>query len=61
MQKQVKFILDANGKKTDVIIPIGKYEELLEDLADLKSIKERKNEKLISIEDLKKQIGLDDE
>lgn len=32
MSKEVQFVIDAEGKKTAVILPIEQYEELLEDL-----------------------------
>jgi hypothetical protein len=32
MSKEVQFVIDVEGKKTAVILPIEQYEELLEDL-----------------------------
>lgn len=32
VSKEVQFVIDAEGKKTAVILPIEQYEELLEDL-----------------------------
>ncbi len=56
LQKRVKYIYDDRGNKTDVIITINKYESLLEDLADLQSIEDRKHEKSIPFEDVKKRF-----
>ena len=53
MEKE-RFIIDEKGKKTDVILPINEYESLLEDLHDLAVIAERRDEKAISFEELKK-------
>ena len=39
-----KFIVNKNGKKTEVILDIDEYEELLEDLHDLAVVAERKDE-----------------
>lgn len=56
-QKKIRYIFDGNGKKTDVVIPINKYEEMLEDLCDLQAIEERKHEKSISFEEVKKKFN----
>jgi len=55
-QKRIKYIYDDKGNKTDVIIPINKYESLLEDLTDLQAIEDRKCEKSVSFEDVKKRF-----
>lgn len=44
MNSKNQFIVDDNGEKTAVIIPIEDYERLLEDLADLAVIAERRVE-----------------
>ena len=43
-----KFIIDENGHKTSVVLPVRDYESLLEDIHDLATIAERKHEKTIS-------------
>jgi len=53
---QGKYIVDESGQKTDIILPVDEYEELLEDLHDLAVIAERKNESTISFEELKKRL-----
>lgn len=55
-QKKIRYIYDDKGNKTDVIIPINRYENLLEDLADLKAIEERRHEKSIPFEEVKKRF-----
>ena len=52
-----RYIFDSKGKKTDVILPIADYERLLEDLYDLATIAERKNEELISLEEVKRRLS----
>ncbi|MHA1237392.1 MAG: type II toxin-antitoxin system Phd/YefM family antitoxin [Candidatus Hodarchaeales archaeon] len=42
-----KFIVDKNGKKVSVILTIEEYNELLEDIHDLKVVMERREEKTI--------------
>ena len=56
---QAQFITDENGKKTAVILPIEKFEELLEDLTDLASIVERREEPTISFEKVMEKLKRD--
>ncbi len=51
-----KYIVDGKGKKSEVILPIEKYNELLEDIHDLGIIAERKNDKTLSFDEIKKRI-----
>jgi PHD/YefM family antitoxin component YafN of YafNO toxin-antitoxin module len=53
---QEQYIVDKKRQKTAVILPVKKYEELLEDLHDLAIIAERRNEPTISFEELKKRL-----
>lgn len=54
-----QYITNKKGKKTAVILPIKQYHELLEDLADLAVVSERKDEPIIThkklIEELKNE------
>ncbi|MBD3375386.1 hypothetical protein GF406_10150 [candidate division KSB1 bacterium] len=61
----IKYLSDEKGNKTQVIIPIKKFESLLQDLEDLATALERKNEPSLSQQDFIKkaqrrwaQIGL---
>ena len=47
-----RFITDEHGKKTEVILSLETFNQLLEDLEDLAVIAERKDEPTISHEDL---------
>jgi PHD/YefM family antitoxin component YafN of YafNO toxin-antitoxin module len=38
------FVVDENGKRTAVMLPIEEYERLLEDLEDLAVIAQRRHE-----------------
>ncbi|MBD9354692.1 type II toxin-antitoxin system prevent-host-death family antitoxin [Methylomonas albis] len=58
MNAQPQFITNANGEKTAVILPIADYQELMEDLADLAAIAERKDEPNIPFEAALSEIGL---
>ena len=48
----VQYIVDANGDKSAVVLPIEQYCQLLEDLDDLAVLVERRNEPTISQEEL---------
>ena len=56
---QERYIVDENGQKTAVVLPVEEYEELLEDLHDLAIIAERRDEPTIAFEELKKQLKED--
>jgi len=51
-----KFIVDDKGRKSAVIVPIEKYEELLEDIHDLAIVAERRAEQTTSFVELKKKL-----
>ena len=53
---QTQYLIDENGQKTAVVLPIGEYEELLEDIHDLAVIAERRDEQTISFDELKKYL-----
>ena len=53
------YIVDKKGKKTAVVMPIEKYEELLEDLEDLAIIASRKTEPTYDWKGLKKKLKKD--
>ncbi len=58
-EMNTQFVVDESGKKTAVILPVEKYEELLEDIHDLTVTAERKDEPTISLEELKKGLKAD--
>ena len=43
---EVRYLVDKKGKKTDVVLTVEEYEELIEDLHDLSVALERKNERI---------------
>ena len=49
------FVQDDKGNTTHVLLTIEEYEELLEDLEDLKIIVERRGEETVSHEELKEK------
>ena len=54
-----QFITDEQGQKGAVVIPIADYEDLMEDVADLAAVAERRDENRISLESLKQQLTAD--
>lgn len=53
---QEEYIVDKKGRKTAVVLQVEEYEELLEDLHDLATIAERRDESTIDFEELKKRL-----
>ncbi len=51
-----QFIVDEKGRKKAVIISLKEYKELLEDLADLALIAERRGERAEPFEDVIKRL-----
>jgi len=51
-----QFLTDDHGQKVAVVIPIADFEELMEDLADLAAVAERRDDARISFSDLKSQL-----
>jgi len=54
--KKEKYIVNEKGKKTAAILPIKKYEELMEDLHDLAVVAERRDEPTITFGKLKERL-----
>jgi PHD/YefM family antitoxin component YafN of YafNO toxin-antitoxin module len=55
-----QYIIDNKGKKTAIILPMKQYKQLLEDLHDLAVIAERRDESVISLDEMKKRLKLDE-
>ena len=54
-----QFVVDGDGKRTAVILPIEQYERLLEDLHNLAVVAERREEEPISLEEMKRRLMQD--
>ena len=57
--RQDQFVVDAKGKKTGIILPLKRYQKLMEDLHDLAVVAERLAEEPISPEELKRRLKKD--
>ena len=56
---QEQYVIDTKGNKTAVILPLKRYEQLMEDLHDLAIVAERREEKPISLEEMKQRLRED--
>ena len=45
-----QFVIDDSGNKISVILPIGEFEEIIEDMEDLAILAERREEPTLSHE-----------
>ncbi len=54
-----QFITDEAGHKTAVILSLETYRELMEDLADLAEVAERRDEATISHDDVVSELKAD--
>jgi hypothetical protein len=50
------FVMDAKGKKKGVILTLGQYRRLMEDLHDLAIVAERREEEGISLHEMKHRL-----
>jgi len=57
MKTQPQYITNTEGEKISVILPLADYQELMEDLEDLATIAERKDEISIPFEAALKEVG----
>jgi len=51
-----QYVVDENGNKVAVILPLAEYQHLKEDLHDLAMVAERRDEGTISLAELKKRV-----
>jgi hypothetical protein len=54
-----QFIVDAKGKRTAVLLPLKRYQELLEDLHDLAVVAERRAEEPIALDQVQRRLRED--
>ncbi|PKN01769.1 MAG: hypothetical protein CVU77_02185 [Elusimicrobia bacterium HGW-Elusimicrobia-1] len=51
-----KFLVDNKGHKTAVVLGINFYNQLLDDMDDLRIIAERKDEPALSLKEVEKRL-----
>ncbi len=54
-----QFIVDEKGRKTAVVLPFRRYQKLMEDLHDLAVVAERRSEKSVSLDEMKRRLRHD--
>lgn len=54
--QQEQYVIDTAGRKTAVLLSLGRYEQLMEDLHDLAIVAERREEEPISLEEMKLRL-----
>ena len=54
-----QFVVDGKGNRTSVILPLRRYQKLMEDLHDLAVVAERRDEKAVSLAEMKRRLGKD--
>ena len=59
MAAQEQFVVDTSGRKTGVILSLKRYQELMEDLHDLAVVAERRAERSISLQEMKRRLKKD--
>ena len=57
---RLRFVTNRKGKKTEVIMKVKDFEELLEDFNDMSIVAERRDEETISHKDLVKDLKRND-
>lgn len=53
MSSQQQFVVDAEGRKTGVLLSLKQYEKLREGLHDLAIVAKRRDEQPISLDEIK--------
>ena len=54
-----QYLTDERGEKVAVVIPIADFNALMEDVADLACVAERRDDDRISLDEVKKQLVAD--
>ena len=55
----MQYLTDSDGEKTAVLLPLKEYERLLEDLADLAAIADRRDEPTVPHEEFVESLKAD--
>ncbi len=51
-----QFLTDQAGTKLAVVLPVEDYEDLMEDVADLAAVAERRDEERVSFAEVKQRL-----
>lgn len=56
-----QYVVNDEGKKTAVLLPIQTYEQMIEDLHDLAIVAQRREEKPINLDEMLERLGISNE
>jgi hypothetical protein len=59
MAAREQFLIDAKGRKTGVLLSVGQYQKLIEDLHDLAIVAERREEEPVNLAEMKRRLKKD--
>jgi len=51
-----QYLVDEKGRRTGVVLSMQRYKRLLEDLHDLAVVAERRSEKPVALEEMKRRL-----
>jgi len=54
-----QYVIDHKGKKVGVILSLSRYQQIMEDLHDLAVVAERRGERAVSLEEVKRRLRED--
>ena len=54
-----RFVIDAKGKKKGVLLSVKQHQKLMEDLHDLALVVERRQEKRVPLDNVKRRLRRD--
>lgn len=54
-----QFLTDESGNRVAIVLPVEDYEELMENVADLAAVAERRNEERVTLEEVKQRLIAD--
>ncbi|WP_062265263.1 hypothetical protein [Endozoicomonas arenosclerae] len=58
-QSKPQYITDDQGNRVSVVLPVDQYQELLDDLEDLATVAERRDEETVSHNQVIKELKAD--
>ena len=59
-ERNQQFVVDDEGNKTGVLLPMEEYERLMADLHDLVVVAERRDETTVTLDEIKQRLKVDD-
>ncbi len=54
--QKARYVVDKRGEKTDVIIPLKEFKQIVENLHDLAMVADRRKEKPVSLQETRRWL-----